>query len=55
MGAVGPGFTKASDDLNGDWTQYRATSLPDATVERVTFTASPTAIYVMHAVGIGVR
>lgn len=49
---IGAGYTMGSDDMNGDWTQYRATTNPAGTSETVTMTADATSMYIMHAVAI---
>jgi hypothetical protein len=37
--AVGSGYTKAADDGNGDWSEYKLTADPAGTTEPVTFSS----------------
>jgi hypothetical protein len=52
---VGPGYTKASDDLGGDYTEYKLTTDPAGTHEPVVFINGGTDDFTIAAVAIKPR
>jgi hypothetical protein len=50
-----PGYIKAGDDTNDDWSEYKLTTDPAGTVETATFAAQPPGTFVMTTVALKPR
>ncbi|MEO6775861.1 MAG: hypothetical protein ABI467_23070 [Kofleriaceae bacterium] len=52
---TGPGFSKGADDGGGNWTEYRVTTGPVATIEPISFTNQPGHDFIVTAVTVHQR
>jgi len=50
VGGVGSGYIKATDDADGDWSEYKITTDPSGTVEQPTFVESSAFILAVAAI-----